>query len=177
MRIYTRSGDDGTTCLANDKKIKKNSVIIELLGCLDELNSFLGFAAEALCSNESYSDLLRKIYLIQKELLDSGAQLSSGNKITQNPHKTTRLEDEIDAMNAVLPAAKSFILPGGGECASRLHIARAVCRRAERVAYATAADFDKSAMQVGVYLNRLSDWLFTAARLSAFIAGVEEMTW
>ena len=176
MKVYTKSGDDGTTSLANGKRVKKTAEIIEFLGSLDELSSFLGFAAEALCVNDSFDDLLRCVYVIQKEIFELGAQLSSGNKINPSPHKLTRLEDEIDAMNENLPAAKSFVLPGGGECASRFHIARAVCRRAERAAYAVISA-EKSEISAGVYLNRLSDWLFTAARFAAFTANVEEMVW
>jgi len=174
-KIYTRTGDDGTTALANGKRVKKTADIIAVFGSLDELNAFLGFAAEALYTKNELQDLLKHIYQIQKDLFELGGKLASGNKFTLDPEKVARFEAEIDAMTEKLPIAKSFILPGGGEISARLHIARTVCRRAERETFKLFAT-DILAETVGIYLNRLSDWLYVAARYVAFVTNVEELT-
>lgn len=172
---YTKSGDDGFTSLANGKRIKKTGELIELYGNLDELNSFLGYAAESLCYNQNFNTLLKQIYGLQNELFEIGASLISGTKFTLHSSQIGRLEDQIDAMSLRLPILHSFILPGGGESASRIHLARAVCRRAERVAF-KLSQTDANAETVGVYLNRLSNWLYAAARTAALIVNAEEMT-
>ena len=123
-KLYTKSGDDGFTSLGNGKRAKKYSDAIELYGCIDELNVFLGYGAEALCQGQEYSDLLKQIYRIQKELFELCSHLSAEQKFAINPHKITKLEFEIDAMSQQLPILKSFILPSGGECATRIHLAR-----------------------------------------------------
>jgi len=174
-RIYTKSGDDGSTSLVGGKRVKKFSEIIELYGCIDELNSFLGYAAESLFSSQDFISLLKQIYRIQKELFELGSYLVSGKKFTINPHNISKLEAEIDTMSERLPVLESFILPGGGECASRIHLARAVCRRVERVAFKMVGIND-NAQIVGIYLNRLGDWLYVAARTAALIVNAEEMT-
>lgn len=174
-KIYTKSGDDGMTSLANGKRVKKSSAIIELYGCIDELNSFLGYAAESLFSNQEFIVLLKQIYRIQKELFELGSHLVSEKKFTINPHNISKLETEIDAMSERLPVLKSFILPGGGECASRIYLARAVCRRAEVAAFKSVETNDNAEI-VGIYLNRLGTWLYAAARTAALIVNAEEMT-
>lgn len=172
-KVYTKSGDDGFTSLADGKRVKKHSDIIELYGCVDELNVFLGYAAEVLCYKREFQDLFKQIYRIQRELFELSSYLLSSSKFAINPHKISQLEIEIDAMSDRLPVLKSFILPGGGEYALRIHLARTVCRRAERAAF-RVAESNKNAEIVGVYFNRLSDWLYTAARTAALIANVEE---
>lgn len=173
-KFYTKSGDDGFTNIGTDgKRVKKCSDIIELYGTIDELNVFLGYAAESLGHNQDYVEFLKKIYSIQKELFELSGHLSSGKKFAINPHKITKLEFEIDEMSEKLPIIRSFILPGGGEIALRLHIARVICRRAERVAFKvaeTVADVEI----IAVYLNRLSDWLYAAARTAAMLTNHEE---
>lgn len=177
-KIYTKTGDRGMTSLANGKKIKKTSPVIDLCGCLDELNSFLGLVVEFLCRNSEFNDLLKQHYRIQRELFELGVQISGGDKFVFSPQKITQLELEIDTMSDNLPLLKSFILPGGGEIASLLHIARAVCRRAERTAFfVIESHSSESAENVAIYLNRLGDWLFIAARYVAFISNIEEMVW
>ena len=173
-KVYTKSGDDGFTSLGNNKRVKKHSEIIELYGCIDEINVFLGYAAECLCCNQDFSELLKQIYRIQRELFELSTHLFSGQKFAINPHKITKLEIEIDVMSEQLPILKSFILPSGGECASRIHLARVISRRAERVAFKLAETND-NAQIVGIYLNRLSDWLYTAARTAAMIVNAEEV--
>jgi len=172
-KIYTKSGDDGSTSVANDKRVKKYSDLIELYGCIDELNVFLGYAAESFCEVQDFRDMFKQIYRIQRELFELNSNLLSSNIFAINPHKISQLEIEIDAMSERLPVLKFSILPGGGERALRIHLARTVCRRTERAAF-KLAESNKNAQVIGVYFNRLSDWLYTAARTAALILNVEE---
>ncbi|MDR1057758.1 MAG: cob(I)yrinic acid a,c-diamide adenosyltransferase [Coxiellaceae bacterium] len=174
MKPTKWSGDDGFTALVSGKQVKKSSELIELYGSIDELNVFLGFASEAMCCNQNFSSLLKSIYQIQRNLFELCSNLVSGKKFTLHPEKLKVLESEIDTLSEKLPVLRSFILPGGGEQASRMHIARAICRRAERVAFKLAETND-NAKVIGVYLNRLSDWLYVAARTAALITNSEEM--
>ncbi len=161
-RIYTRGGDKGETSLGDGSRISKLDPRVAAMGEVDELNSLVGWAGG--------------LDRVQNELFDLGADVSvpySGNedrlRITQEA--VDRLEAEIDEANASLPELKSFVLPGGSERATRLFIARAVCRRAERAALAVP---DTNPL-VAVYLNRLSDLLFVLAR--AANAAEEESLW
>jgi cob(I)alamin adenosyltransferase len=163
-RIYTRGGDAGETSLGDGSRISKLDPRVAAMGDVDELNSLLGLAG----------DLDR----IQNELFDLGADLSvpyAGNeerlRITNDA--VERLEQEIDAVNSALPELKSFVLPGGSERATRLFLARAVCRRAERAVLAVQDTNPLAA----VYLNRLSDLLFVLARAANADAGVDEPLW
>lgn len=168
-----RSGDDGFTNLASGKRIKKHSDLIELCGCLEELNVFLGYAAEILCKVQPFQDLFKRIYNLQRELFELSTHLLSGNRFAINPHNISKIEIEIDKMSEHLPILKSF-LPSGGESALRIHMARAACRRAERAAFKLNETI-KEAEIIGIYLNRLGDWLFACARTAAAIANVEEL--
>lgn len=174
-KIYTKTGDDGTTSLTNGKRVKKTSAVIELYGTLDELNSFLGFTAEAVLQNEVKNKILPMIYRVQKELFIVGSEIVSGDKVNIGLQLVNKLEAEIDLLNAQLPVLTSFILPGGGEISARLHLARSVCRRAERIAVNVTTALKNSEVVV-MYLNRLSDWLFVLARYVAFVSNIEEIT-
>lgn len=173
--IYTKSGDDGFTNLASGKRIKKSSEIIELCGCLEELNVFLGHAAEFLYSNAEFTELLKHIYRVQKELFAIISCLLSEKKFVINPHNISDLEAGVNTMSERLPVLQALILPGGGEAASRIYLAWAVCRRAERAAFRLFATNDNAEI-VGIYLNRLGDWLYVAARTTALMVHAEEMT-
>ncbi|EKE01341.1 MAG: hypothetical protein ACD_21C00156G0008 [uncultured bacterium] len=172
-KAYTKSGDDGFTNLGSGKRVKKYSDVIELYGCIEELNVFLGYAAEFLCHREEFHDLFRQIDRIQRELFELGEHLLSSSKFAINPHKISKLEIEMDAMSERLPVLHSSLLPGGGEDALRIHLARTVCRRTERAAFKFAEN-TKNAEIIGIYFNRLSNWLYAAARTAALIANVEE---
>ena len=177
-KIYTKLGDYGLTNLSNGKKVKKSSEIIEFYGSLDELNVFLCHVAEYLCAKYLFINLLEQIYRIQKKIFIISSSIVSEKKIIINILEDIKqLEEEIDYMNNQLPILKSFILPSGGEIASRLHLARVVCRRAERVAFRLAAAEDKNdnAKIIGIYLNRLGDWLYVAARFTAILTNKEEI--
>ena len=167
-KIYTRTGDGGDTALSDGTRVAKHDPRVEAYGTVDELNAVLGVARLA-----AGTDLAGRLGRIQNELFDLGADLSRPGmdrdaeapwpvlRIIQT--QVDRLEAEIDAMNAPMPTLRSFILPGGSALAAHLHVARTVARRAERRAVELAAGGDANPVAVR-YLNRLSDWLFVAAR-------------
>ena len=167
-RIYTRTGDDGTTGLVDGSRAAKHAARIEAIGVVDEANSAIGLGVAALGKSEHAAALTR----IQNDLFDLGADLATpGDDFTPSnlvlrivPEQAKRLEAEIDALNAALAPLSSFILPGGGEAAARVHVARAAVRRAERalVALAASAPVNPAAL---AYANRLSDYLFVLARV------------
>ncbi|MFZ5727355.1 MAG: cob(I)yrinic acid a,c-diamide adenosyltransferase [Pseudomonadota bacterium] len=170
-KIYTRTGDDGTTGLVGGSRIAKSAPLMAAIGDVDEANSWIGLAAVALDDAPDEAAMLTRI---QNELFDLGADLATPPDDARGfgphdmalrivPGQIARLEQEIDAMNASLDALKSFILPGGTDAAARLHLARAVTRRAERSAVAAAATRDLNPLAL-TYLNRLSDHLFVLAR-------------
>lgn len=170
-KIYTRTGDDGTTGLVDGSRIAKSDALMAAIGDVDEANSAVGIAAAAL---DAASDEVAMLSRIQNELFDLGADLATPADIQFGfgphamalrivPTQIARLEDEIDAMNEHLGALKSFILPGGTEAAARLHLARAIARRAERAAVAAGATRDLNPLAL-TYLNRLSDHLFVLTR-------------
>ncbi|QPQ54622.1 cob(I)yrinic acid a,c-diamide adenosyltransferase [Allosphingosinicella flava] len=172
-RIYTRTGDAGDTGLADGSRISKASPLVAAIGAVDEANSAIGVAIEAVADGPM-RDSLR---LIQNELFDLGADLAtpgpdfapSGMTLRITPSQVERLEREIDAMNEGLEPLRSFILPGGSGGAAALHLARAIVRRAERDGIA-AGDVNPAAL---TYLNRLSDHLFVMARAAATGSGGE----
>ena len=170
-KIYTRTGDDGTTGLVDGSRIAKSDALMAAIGDVDEANSAVGIAATALDAGDEAAAMLSRI---QNELFDLGADLATPPDIQFGfgphemalrivPSQIARLEDEIDAMNEGLGALKSFILPGGTEAAARLHLARAITRRAERAAVAAGATRDLNPLAL-TYLNRLSDHLFVLTR-------------
>lgn len=170
-KIYTRTGDDGTTGLVDGSRVAKSDALMAAIGDVDEANSAIGLAAAVL---DPASDEAAMLSRIQNELFDLGADLATPPDIQFGfgphemalrivPGQIARLEDEIDAMNAELGALRSFILPGGTEAAARLHLARAIARRAERAAVTAAQGRDLNPIALS-YLNRLSDHLFVLTR-------------
>lgn len=162
-RISTKAGDRGDTRLADGTLVKKSALRVEAYGTVDELNSFIGLAA--VTAGGKLKERLRRI---QGELLVVGSDLATPLEKEQfriEAAAVERLDKEEDEMEAALPPLKRFILPGGSETAARLHAARAVCRRAERLAVALSEkeEVNPEALK---YLNRLSDWLFLAARMA-----------
>lgn len=170
-RIVTRGGDGGETSLADGARVPKTDPRIALMGEIDELNSWIGVAL-AHDPGAAVRDVLN---LVQHDLFDFGGALAfPGAPILTNAH-VARLDAAAQALNAGLPPLKEFILPGGAPLLGFLHVARTVCRRAERGAVAALGpDARKSA---GAYLNRLSDYLFIAARAEARRLGVAETLW
>jgi len=173
-RIYTGGGDRGETSLGDGSRVSKVDCRIAAFGAVDELNSQLGLVLAADVPEEMRALLTR----VQNELFDLGADLSVPFGVTDRLRIThdqiAALEQDCDRFNADLPELTSFVLPGGSEVAARLHVARAVCRRAEREALEAAEELEINQRAL-VYLNRLSDLLFILAR--AANAGGEEPLW
>jgi len=170
-KIYTRTGDDGTTGLVDGSRIAKSAPLMAAIGDVDEANSAIGVAVVSLAAGSDPAAMLSRI---QNELFDLGADLATPPDIQFGfgphdmalrnvPSQVARLEDEIDAMNDGLEPLRSFILPGGTEAAAQLHVARAVARRAERAAVTAAAERELNPIALA-YLNRLSDHLFVLTR-------------
>ena len=179
-KIYTRTGDKGTTALGNGDRVNKHSARVNAYGTSDELNATLGVARL-----HATGDLDEKLSLIQNDLFDLGADLCrpdlASDATAEYPPlrmvaaQVVRLEGEIDAMNGALDPLRSFILPGGSALAAHLHICRTVARRAERLATDLAQDEEVNT-HVITYLNRLSDWFFVAARV-ANNGGKDDVLW
>jgi cob(I)alamin adenosyltransferase len=173
-RIYTGGGDRGETSLGDGTRVPKVDCRIAAFGAVDELNSQIGVVLAA-----DVADKMREVLTrVQNELFDLGADLSVPFGVTDRLRIThdqiTALERDCDHFNADLPELTSFVLPGGSEVAARLHVARSVCRRAEREALEAAEELEINQLAL-VYLNRLSDLLFILAR--AANAGGEEPLW
>lgn len=176
--IYTRKGDNGMTSLGDGQWVAKASIVLELYGCIDELNAHVGWTIEAILTDSGSAELaiiVKRLYQIQRKLFALNQQITAKEDKFISEKDVAELEGVVDAISNKLPPLKSFVLPGGGEIASRLHIARTLCRRAERAAF-RVVESKKSAEIVAVYLNRLSDWFFVSARLATFAANIEEIT-
>ena len=173
MKIYTRTGDAGQTSFFGGSRVPKNDARIEAYGTIDELNSFVGVARASWPDSPLDSDLSH----IQSDLFDLGAQLASPG-LSRFPGvpdgRTAALEHRIDEMERELDSLTSFILPAGSVAAANLHVARTVCRRAERLVVALHDDSHANAI---TYLNRLSDFLFVAARYANARLGVADVIW
>lgn len=180
MKIYTKTGDDGTTSLFGGKRVQKDDERVDAYGEIDELNSLIGLTISFVLSNDVKNDLMR----IQNQLFNLGAflatpeedrkKLKSLENITEEDILT--IEKRIDYYDEKLPELKNFILPGGTISAGLLHYARTVCRRCERkiVKFAVGEEADKIYIK---YLNRLSDFLFIMARYENFFSGKKEIEW
>jgi cob(I)alamin adenosyltransferase len=178
MKIYTKTGDDGTTGLFGGGRISKDAVRLESYGTVDELNSILGIAR---CYNAD-REMDSMLHRIQNDLFNLGADLAtpmsvkSRSVVRIRSTETRVLEDWIDRMEAGLPVLANFILPGGTATAAHLQLARSVCRRAERLVVKLSRE-EKMNKTVIVYLNRLSDLLFVLARWENHRVGQEEIKW
>ncbi|MES2765194.1 MAG: cob(I)yrinic acid a,c-diamide adenosyltransferase [Bacteroidota bacterium] len=179
MKIYTKTGDDGTTGLFGGTRLPKFALRIEAYGTVDELNAVLGIAL----THEMPERLATVLKEISSLLFTVGADLATPLHPAPKyhiprvePQHIEMLEALIDEYTDELPALKNFILPGGTQAAAHLHLARTVCRRAERIAVHLASEEDIGETVIK-FLNRLSDYLFTAARLTNKLAGVEDVAW
>jgi cob(I)alamin adenosyltransferase len=181
-KIYTRTGDDGTTALGSGKRVAKYDLRVEAYGTLDETNAVIGLAR--LHTREANPDLDAMLARIQNDLFDLGADLcfpketkDARGRLQVSEAQVSRLADEIDGMNRALQPLRSFVLPGGTPAASFLHLARTVSRRAERLIVALASRADEPVGDAALrYVNRLSDFLFVAARY-ANDKGASDVTW
>ena len=179
MKIYTKTGDDGTTSLFGGKRIDKNDLRIEAYGTVDELNSIIGTALSEIKTRE-VRDALTKIqntlFIIGSDLATPG-DLKNSNKVLRLEQKSINdLESQIDSFNDRLPELKNFILPGGTKSASLLHLARTVCRRAERKVVELTKSIEISKNLI-IYLNRLSDLLFVLARFENHSSNIPDVKW
>jgi cob(I)alamin adenosyltransferase len=171
-KIYTRTGDDGTTGLGNDARVPKDHPRVEAFGTVDELNSVLGLVlAEILPAN-----IRTALTDIQHELFDLGGELCIPGRAVMTEAQVTHLEQVLDTLNADLAPLKEFILPGGSRAAALAHLARAVCRRAERRVLTLGAREPVADISIK-YLNRLSDLLFVMARALNRTAGAADVLW
>lgn len=175
-KIYTRGGDTGETSLGDGSRASKLDARIGAFGAVDELNSLVGVALAADCPDAVRDALAR----IQNELFDLGADLSvpleQEDRLRMTQGQVDALEAECDRFNAELPELKSFVLPGGTTLAARLHVARAVCRRAEREALEASRTYAVNPVAL-TYLNRLSDLLFILARSANAAERTDEPLW
>ncbi|HEY9188164.1 MAG TPA: cob(I)yrinic acid a,c-diamide adenosyltransferase [Bacteroidota bacterium] len=177
MKIYTRTGDDGKTSTLSGKRVSKDSAIMQVNGTIDELNAVIGVAL-SYNNHEEIEEILEEI---QSDLFVIGTEItlsekSDTNKIKISQYRIKRLEDLIDSITEKLPKLRNFILPGGSLLASHLHLARTVCRRAERtlVSFIDETDLNTFSLQ---YLNRLSDLLFVLSRYANKLDKIPERKW
>ncbi len=172
-KIYTRTGDDGTTGLGDGTRVRKDDPRVEAYGTADELNSAIGVLLAVPGLPEPVVACLTEV---QHELFDLGGELCiPGHRVIQAQH-VTRLEEALDSFNDALPSLKEFILPGGGPGAAACHLARTIARRAERRVW-TLTETQTVALEVPQYLNRLSDLLFVLARVIARHERGTEVLW
>jgi cob(I)alamin adenosyltransferase len=179
MKIYTKTGDRGDTRLFDGTKVRKHHNRVDAYGDIDELNSFIGAAASFLADVELATILAD----IQKDLFSVGAQLAdpkfrerASGRFQLAPERTAILEQTIDRFETELPPLRQFILAGGGHAGALLHVARTVCRRAERRVVRLSEEVEVSAGVIE-YLNRLSDFLFVIARVVNHREGKQEVPW
>ena len=171
-KIYTRTGDRGDTGLSGSRRVRKDCPEIQAIGDVDELNSVIGM----ILANDLPTAISDSLIEIQHRLFDLGAELSNPHLKLVNAGMVTYLEEQMDTFSESLPALKNFILPNGGSAASVCHLARAVCRRAER-SVVMLNQYQIVNPDIQVYLNRLSDFLFVSCRVLSGNSGHAETLW
>jgi cob(I)alamin adenosyltransferase len=179
LKIYTKTGDKGSTQLANGARVSKADLRIESYGNVDELNALIGLLREklALANNTSFGQSVQTLEQIQNQLFNLGSMLAGFSKLHPDIASWTKtLENDIDSMQAALPELRNFILPGGHELGALAHLARTVCRRAERgiVRLGQSEEVDERILG---FFNRLSDHLFVLARFIVLKFGGKEIKW
>lgn len=171
-KLYTRTGDDGTTGLGNGTRIDKTDLRIEAMGDVDELNATIG-----LILTTDMDEALNRVFTrVQHDLFNIGGELALPDQSILNEENVAKLEAQIDLYNEDLAPLKEFILPGGSTGAAYCHLARTVCRRAERTMIRLSRESNLNALSLQ-YLNRLSDLLFVACRVLNRAAGVQDIFW
>lgn len=181
MRVYTKTGDSGTTALIGGERVSKNDIRVEAYGTVDELSAFIALLADKIkvrCETEKYA---QELYSINSMLMNIESHLAAGKnidfKLPEIPQKAIeKLETDIDQMQQSLPAITNFTIPGGDEVVSLCHVARTICRRAERRSIEVADNFALNT-NVAKYLNRLSDYLYLLGRTTSTLLKVEEILW
>jgi len=181
MKIYTKTGDNGTTALIGGERVKKNNLHIEAYGTIDELNSFIGLLRDQTEIVES-EVLLNQLIHIQHILFTLGSQLAIGKNANTDKipaliqQHTNTLENFIDRLSEQTTPLTGFIIPGGSQCISLSHIARTICRRAER-RIVELSEHTSLAPEIGQYINRLSDYFFILARFLGTKSNINEIIW
>ncbi|WP_296236610.1 cob(I)yrinic acid a,c-diamide adenosyltransferase [Psychrobacter sp. UBA5136] len=181
-KIYTRTGDDGTTGMADGSRVSKADNLFNVMGDVDELNSHIGLVraqlAQMTTDAKQKADFAQALVIIQHLLFNIGGELAMPEYEGVNSAHIEWLEQQIDRMNSSLPALKDFILPTGSVLVSQLHVARTVCRRAERQAVLLQQQRPEAIRPTAIsFINRLSDWLFVAARFCTDPEQVSEVLW
>ena len=180
FKIYTKTGDKGMTSLIGGSKVSKSHLRIESYGTVDELNSYVGLCRDLLediISRDMLLEIQDRLFTIGSSLACDPEKESGMSLPSLEESDIQALEAEIDRMTESTPPMRSFILPGGHPAVSHLHIARCVCRRAERCCVRLEAETSRDHALVIKYLNRLSDYLFTLARYTSHLLKVEELPW
>lgn len=186
-RVYTKTGDKGTTSLADGSRVSKADLRLETYGTVDELNAVVGLCRSSLESSQTLSKTARKLMddwleCVQNDLFNLGGDLATPiasrweNMVLVGEAEITRLEQMIDELQDSLPPLREFVLPGGTRANAELHLARTVCRRAERFAVQLQEHAEINPQAIP-FLNRLSDFLFVASRWVQHESGVAEVTW
>lgn len=184
-KIYTKTGDKGDTSLFSGQRVPKSDPFIQALGSIDECNSTIGTAIAFIPKDDKFTSIIEQLEIIQHALFDLGAAVATPRtkavdakieKTRFDQEETALLEEWIDKMTHELPALKTFILPGGDPCGAMLHLARSICRRAEREVVPLTNHADVSD-NIFIYLNRLSDYLFTVSRYVNHLTNSPETCW
>lgn len=182
-KIYTKTGDKGSTLLATGERVLKSNVRIEAYGTVDELNSVVGMLRDTIAADSRTSDLVEMLAKIQNELFDIGGELSVPLDVLDTKRQqvvtmddVVRLEKEMDLFNEKLPALENFVIPGGHMANSTAHLVRTVCRRTER-AIVRMSEQDAVRDEIRIYLNRLGDWFFVLSRELSRRLAVAEVLW
>jgi cob(I)alamin adenosyltransferase len=180
LKIYTKTGDGGTTSLIGGTKVLKSHLRIESYGTVDELNSWIGVVGDSIndaVTKQTFREVQDRLFTVGSSLACDPDKEPKLKIPDLHESDVSHLEAEMDRMNEVLQPMRSFILPGGDTAVSFAHVARCVCRRAERLCVSMQAEGLEIEPLVTKYLNRLSDYLFVTARYIAYLNGVEEVAW
>ncbi len=181
QKVYTKTGDKGMTSLVSGEKVSKTDIRVEAYGCVDELNAYIGLLREGLVTEGRLAGAVEYLGQVQQELFDIGCELASRStelriEGIQESH-IQRLESEMDLWSKDLSPLSRFVLPGGHLVNACAHVARTVCRRAERQILHVQAQGETIRSEVVRYMNRLSDWLFVLSRWIIFLLGGQEVFW
>ncbi len=181
MKVYTKTGDMGTTALIGSERVKKYDIRVEAYGTVDELTAFIALLADKMEGREPFEPYMRQLYRINSMLMNVEAHLAAGESNEYPLPEVSRksieeLEKSIDYMQSELPDITKFTIPGGCKLNSLAHVCRTVCRRAERRAVEVSESYSVDE-NVVMYLNRLSDYFYLMGRMMSKMCGVEEMLW
>lgn len=181
MKVYTKSGDKGTTALVGGDRVSKDDIRVEAYGTVDELSAFIGLLGDKLKAKEQTAEYVEELYSINSMLMNVEAHLAAGDNLSfKLPEISVSsielLESSIDNMQALVPQITNFTIPGGHEIVSLCHVCRTICRRAERRSISASKIFEINDLVV-TYLNRLSDYFYLLGRVTAVALGADEILW